>query len=262
MSSSCSGVFSLASLPVRWKHGAVPVIGLTGAIGGGKSQVAALLGKRGAVVIDADRVGHEVLEHPEVRRQVIERFGAGVVEHGLDAVATLGPINRQALGSLVFAARPALDDLEAIVHPQMRQQFEAIIDRESVRGHAPAVVLDAAILLEAGWDKLCDLLVFVDASQPVRLQRVARGRGWTAEALQAREAAQWPRERKLSRADIVIHNDSSLEILDQNVDRLFRLATELKSLDSRSSGTSASSRLSGSASGFSRAATLQPGDPR
>ena len=262
MSSSCSDAFSLASLPGRWKHGAIPVIGLTGAIGGGKSQVAALLDKRGAVVIDADRVGHEVLEHPEVRRQVIERFGAGVVEHGPDAAATLGPINRQALGSLVFAARPALDDLEAIVHPQMRQQFEAIIDRESVRGHAPAVVLDAAILLEAGWDKLCDLLVFVDASQPLRLQRVAHGRGWTAQALQAREAAQWPRERKLSRADIVIHNDSSLETLDQNVDRLFRLVTDRESFDLRVSGTSASSRLSGAASGFSAVVTLQPGDPR
>jgi len=131
-----------------------------------------------------------------------------------------------------------------------------------VRGCAPAVVLDVAILLEAGWDNLCDLVVFVDASQPVRLHRVARGRGWTAEVLQAREAAQWPRERKLSRADLVIHNDSSLEILDQNVDRFFRLATDRKSLDSRTSGTPASSRLSGSASSFSAAATLQPGDPR
>ncbi len=229
MSSSCSGVFSLASLPGRWKHGMVPVIGLTGAIGGGKSQVAALLGKRGAVVIDADRVGHEVLEHPEVRRQVIERFGAGVAEHGPDAAETPGSINRQALGSIVFAAKPAIDDLEAIVHPRMRQQFEAIIDRESVRGCVPAVVLDAAVLLEAGWDNLCDLVVFVDAAQPVRLQRVARGRGWTAAVLQAREAAQWPRESKLNRADIVIHNDSSLETLDRNVDRLFRMATDRQS---------------------------------
>ncbi len=223
MSSSSSDAFSLASLPGRWKHGAVPVIGLTGSIGGGKSQVAALLGKRGAVVIDADRVGHEVLEHPEVRRQVIERFGALVAEHEPDAAATPGPINRRALGSIVFAARPALDDLEAIVHPRMRRQFEAIIDRESVRGHVPMVVLDAAVLLEAGWDDLCDLSVFVDAPQPARLERVARSRGWTAEVLQAREAAQWPREHKLSRADIVIHNDSGFEILDQNVDRLFRL---------------------------------------
>ena len=184
--SSCSGVFSLASLPDRWKHDTVPVIGLTGAIGGGKSQVAVLLGKRGAVVIDADVVGHAVLERPEVRRQVIERFGAGVVGHGPNASATLGPINRQALGSIVFASRPALEDLEAIVHPLMRRQFEEIIDRESVRGDAPAVVLDAAILLEAEWDDLCDLLVFVDASQQVRLERVARGRSWTAEDLQVR----------------------------------------------------------------------------
>jgi dephospho-CoA kinase len=201
------------------------VIGLTGAIGGGKSQVAALLGRKGAVVIDADCVGHEVLDYPEVHRQVIERFGAGVVEHGPDAAAH-GSINRRALGSIVFAARPALEDLEAIVHPRMRRQFEAIIDRESVRGRAPMVVLDAAVLLEAGWDNLCDLLVFVDASQPVRLQRVSRSRGWTAAVLQAREAAQWPSEQKLSRADIVIQNDSSLEILDQNVDRLWRLVTD------------------------------------
>ncbi len=226
MSSSCADALSLASFPVRWKNGAVPVIGLTGAIGGGKSQVAALLGKRGAVVIDADRVGHEVLDRPEVRRQVIERFGAGVVEHGPDAGARPGSINRQALGSIVFAARPALVDLEAIVHPPMRQQFAAIIDREKVRGCTPMIVLDAAVLLEAGWDDLCDLLVFVDASQPVRLQRVSRARGWTAAVLQAREAAQWPREQKLSRADIVIHNDSTPELLDQNVARLCRLVTD------------------------------------
>ena len=108
----------------------------------------------------------------------------------------------------------------------MRQQFEAILDRESMQGSAPMIVLDAAVLFEAGWDSLCDLLVFVDASQPIRLERVARGRGWNAEVLQAREAAQWPRENKLSRADLVIHNDLSLEILDQNVDRLFRLASD------------------------------------
>ena len=119
-------------------------------------------------------------------------------------------------------------------------------------GKAPAVVLDAAILLEAGWDSLCDLVVFVDASQPVRLERVARDRGWTAEVLQAREAAQWPRDRKLGRADIVIHNDSSLEILDQNVDRLFRLVTDREHLASRVSATSASSRLSCSAIGARR----------
>ena len=125
----------------------------------------------------------------------------------------------------------------------------------------PAVVLDAAILLEAGWDNLCDLVVFVDASQPVRLHRVARvAAGLRRFSMPARPPS-GPRAQA-SRAEIVIHNDSSLEILDQNVDRLFRLATDRKSLDSRTSGTPASSRLSGSASSFSAAATLQPGDPR
>jgi dephospho-CoA kinase len=258
--SSCFGVFSMASLPDRWQHGAVPVLGLTGAIGGGKSQVASLLGKRGAFVIDADLVGHEVLEQPEICRQVIERFGPGVLGHGADAAVAPVSINRRALGSIVFASRQALDDLEAIVHPPMRRRFEVLIEREAVRGKAPAVVLDAAILLEAGWDSLCDLVVFVDASLPVRLQRVARDRGWTEEVLQNREAVQWPRDRKLGRADIVIHNDSTLEILDQEADRLFRLVTGRELLDSRVSATSGSSRLSCSAAGIRAPVTLQPGD--
>ncbi len=167
MSSSRSGVFALPALPDRWNHHAVPVIGLTGAIGAGKSQVAALLGQRGAVVIDADIVGHEVLERSDVHRQVIDRFGAAVLGKRTDA-ATSGPIDRRALGSIVFASRQALNDLEAIVHPPMRQEFQTIIDRERSRPEAPAVVLDAAILLEAGWDSLCDLVVFVAAARPVR----------------------------------------------------------------------------------------------
>ncbi len=244
--SFCSRVYSMTRLPDRWKHGTVPVIGLTGVIGAGKSQVAALLAKRGAVVIDADRMGHEVLEQPDVRRQVIDRFGAGVLAHGPGTTGTPGPINRQVLGAIVFESRHALDDLEAIVHPPMRQQFEQIIERETSRGIAPAVVVDAAILLESGWDKLCDLVVFVDAPRPVRLERVARGRGWTAEVLNTREAAQWSRDLKLGQAHFVIQNDSSLEILDQNVERLFRLVTRREPLDSHVFGTTVSNRLSGS----------------
>jgi dephospho-CoA kinase len=260
MSSSCADAFASVSLPDRWKHGAVPVIGLTGEVGGGKSRVATLLGRRGAVVIDADVVGHKVLERPVVRRQVIERFGAGVVSSVADPGAAPGPIDRGALGSIVFAAKSALHDLEAIVHPEMRQQFEAIIDREAARGLAPAVVLDAAILLEAGWDDLCDLVVFVAAPLPCRLQRVARERGWTADVLQARAAAQWPGDTKRSRANVVLHNDSSLELLDQNVDRLFRLVRDREFFDS--SDAAASDRFVGSACKSSGAVPLLPGDAR
>ena len=134
-------------------------------------------------------------------------------------------IDRGALGSIVFSDPAARHDLEAIVHPEMLRRFEAAIERETDRGLAPAIILDAAILLEAGWDQLCDLVVFVDASWSARLDRVARDRGWTAEVLRAREAAQWPADAKRERADIRIRNDASLEALEQNVDLLIKVAT-------------------------------------
>jgi hypothetical protein len=89
----------------------------------------------------------------------------------------------------------------------MRSRFIDVIESEQLRGRAPAVVLDAAILLEAGWGDLCDRIVFVEASWPVRLARVARSRGWSAEALRAREDAQWSCERKKAAADVVLTND-------------------------------------------------------
>lgn len=204
--------------PRRWKHGAIPVIGLTGAIGGGKSRFAALLGQRGAALIDADAVGHEVLEEPPIKRQLVQRFGPDVLRWEESGAARR--VDRQVLGSLVFADPAARRDLEAIVHPEMLCRFEAAIEREARRGLAPAIVVDAAILFEAGWDRLCDLVVFVDAPFPVRLGRVGRDRGWTAEVLQAREAAQWPIDAKRERAGVWVRNDASLEALEQNVDRL------------------------------------------
>ncbi len=209
------------SCSTRWKLGAVPVIGLTGGIGSGKSQVAAFLGERGAVVIDADAVGHQVLLQPEVQRQIVARFGIEVLRPGEDESPQGARVDRRALGAIVFADRVALRDLEAILHPRMRRQFEAIIGREVERGQAPAIVLDAAILLEAGWDGLCDLVVFVDAPYPVRLNRVARSRAWTAEVLEARERAQWPADIKKKRADLRLCNKAGLESLKQNVDHLF-----------------------------------------
>ena len=194
------------------------MIGLTGTVGAGKSAVAARLADRGAVVIDADAVGHETLRRPEVAAQVGARFGSGV----LDAE---GAVDRRALGRLVFADPCARRDLEALVHPPMFEAFERAI-ADAVRGEARFVVLDAAILLETGWDRACDLVVFVDAPRPMRLERVGASRGWTDEQLRARESAQWTGERKKSRSDYVLLNDGSPSRLDQEVDRLLAWAGE------------------------------------
>jgi dephospho-CoA kinase len=203
-----------------WKHGPIPVIGLIGAIGGGKSQVASLLAARGAFVLDADAVGHELLNQRPVRERVVARFGNAILAPGSDESAP-PTINRRALGAIVFADPAALRDLETILHPRMRKTFERAIARTVRRGRAPAVVLDAAILLEAGWDSLCDRVVFVDAPRDQRLTRLAAQRGWSDETLAARERAQWPAERKRGMADTLVLNDAGLDQLETAVTRLW-----------------------------------------
>jgi dephospho-CoA kinase len=221
-----------------WKYGPIPVIGLIGGIGAGKSRVAALLAEAGAAVIDADVVGHALLDQRPVRELVTARFGPQVLaprepaaepeteagtgtdaeaEANSEANADAVRVDRRVLGAIVFSDPAALRQLESILHPRMRRTFERAIARTVRRGQARAVVLDAAILLEAGWDTLCDRVVFVEASADRRLARLAAARGWTAETLAKREAAQWPLERKFSRADRVIVNDHDHD-QDQELD--------------------------------------------
>ncbi len=202
-----------------WKHGTIPVLGLIGAIGGGKSRAAAILAGRGALVIDADRVGHSVLRRRSVRERLVARFGDAILDRS--AAAGSPAIDRRALGTIVFADPEALAALESIVHPLMRRSFERMIARAERRGRVPAIVLDAAILLEAGWHDLCDQIVFVDAPRDQRLARLAAQRGWSADRLAARERVQWPAEVKRRRADAVVVNDASLERLEAALEALW-----------------------------------------
>lgn len=189
-----------------WKNGPIVVIGVTGLIGAGKSLVTGILAEEGALTLDADSVGHALLNQRPVREPVIARFGRTIVA---PAVEPGGPptIDRRALGAIVFADPSALRDLEAILHPRMRGTFERAIARAARRGKERGVVLDAAVLFEAGWNSLCDRVVFVDAPRDQRLARVASSRGWTDEMLTAREKTQWAGERKRALADVVVSND-------------------------------------------------------
>jgi len=204
----------------RRKRGDVPVVGLTGGVGGGKSAATAMLGERGAIVIDADAVGHEALRRPEVFERLVDRFGPGVLaEVGPGGEAAVATIDRRALGKIVFADTSARRDLEAIVHPVMIADFERSIAEAQRDGAAPAVVLDAAILLESGWDQECDVVVFVDAPREERRARVERTRGWSRADFEAREAAQMPCDAKRRRADYVLPNVAGMAELAVEVDR-------------------------------------------
>ena len=193
-----------------WRNGPIPVVGLIGGIGSGKSVAASILAGLGAFVLDADAIGHVLLEQSPCRDRVLERFGEAI----LDPFGDFGvrrSIDRKALGAIVFSNPGSLRDLEAILHPAMRKTFEKAIARESRRGNVPLVVLDAAILYEAGWDTLCDSVVFVDASPEARLARLETSRGWSAEGLVAREKIQGPLEEKRRQADHLLPNDGPLD---------------------------------------------------
>jgi dephospho-CoA kinase len=211
------------------KHGKLAVIGLIGGIGGGKSSVAALFEAAGAIVIDADLVGHELLNEPRVLGHIVDRFGTAVLSEKSAGPELPSVIDRKALATIVFADPTARRDLEEILHPRMRTSFEAVIEQESKskKSEKSAVVLDAAILLEAGWDDLCDLIVFVDAPRDERMRRVQAQRGWSRDIFEAREKAQWPCDKKRRRADLVITNDAGVDGLKERVERIVARLAEL-----------------------------------
>jgi dephospho-CoA kinase len=189
-------------------------LGLVGGIASGKSLVADCFRDLGAVVLDADRAGHAVLREPDVIAALVERWGNQVLE-------PTGQINRKAVAQIVFAGGHEDDKsfLEGIIHPRIEQALERELEQaRAASPPPPALVIDAALLIEAGWDKFCDMIVFVDAPRDVRLER-AVSRGWSTEQFAAREAAQLPVEEKRKRADVVIRNVRTLE----NVREVVRL---------------------------------------
>jgi dephospho-CoA kinase len=200
-------------IPGAQKGKSKPVIGLIGGIGAGKSQVAAVFARKGARVIAADDIAHNALRQPELRQQVVERWGADLLDRE-------GQIQRKRLGAIVFADAEERRALEGILHPWIRQRIRAEVEAAEAGPSVHLVVLDAAIMLEMGWNEICDWLVYIDAPRPIRLQRVAQQRGWSVQEVEARERAQMPLTDKVARADHVLDNSGSLEHLERQVDEL------------------------------------------
>ncbi|MGH7169806.1 MAG: dephospho-CoA kinase [Gemmataceae bacterium] len=192
------------------------VIGLIGGIGSGKSQVAAAFARQGARIIAGDQLGQAALRDPAIRARVASRWGEAILEKG-------GEIDRRRLGAIVFANPVERKALEAIAHPWIRRHILADIEAARQDPSVPLIVLDAAIMLEAGWNEVCDRLVYIEAPRAVRLQRVAHQRGWNEKEVDARERAQLPLTEKVVRADHVLDNSASLEHLNRQVTDLIHL---------------------------------------
>lgn len=196
----------------------LPVVGLIGGIGSGKSAVARwVAGRRNVAMIDGDSIGHDVLKSTPVKNHIRTCFGHSVFDEK-------GDIIRAALGREVFGSNPrrrqAREKLERIVHPEIRKLIESEIAGYRAAGTVEAVILDAAVLLEAGWNDLCDSVVFVDAPRETRLQRVAQTRGWSEEEFLEREASQLPLDDKRTTADHTIDNSGDLEQAGTQLERI------------------------------------------
>ena len=191
-----------------------PVIGLVGGIGAGKSTVAAEFSRLGCCAIDADAVGHAVLRESDVRQAVAETFGGGV----LDAA---GEVDRKALAGVVFQHEAALAKLNALTHPRIAARISQRVADAQRDEAVAAVVLDAAVLLEAGWDHVCTVCVFVSAPNAARRDRVRENRGWDEAAWAGREKTQFSLDKKASRCEYTVDNSSDIPHLRQQVEEVF-----------------------------------------
>ncbi len=179
----------------------LPVIGLAGGIGSGKSEVARILASLGCFVIDSDKEAKEALDRQEVRDQLVNWWGRGI----LDAS---GLVNRRAVADIIFKSDKDRAALEALVHPLVRAR-RADLRKQAQATGAKAAVIDAPLLFEAGVDAECDAVIFVDAPRQVRLKRISETRNWGEAELTRRERAQLPLDEKRQRSTLTIVNDGS-----------------------------------------------------
>ena len=195
------------------------IIGLTGGIASGKSVVSGMLAARGALVIDADKVGHEAYAPGSgCYKQVIAAFGD-------DIVADDRQIDRRKLGARVFGDPGQRKKLESIVWPWMRHTMQERFAKLRADG-VPVVVLEAAVLIEADWVPLSDEVWVVTVPPAVARERIVSRNGLSAEQADQRIAAQLSNDERTAKAEVVIDNSGTLEDLERRVDEAWRRLQE------------------------------------
>jgi len=182
------------------------IIGLTGPIASGKSEVAKILGRHGALVIDADEIGHQImLPQKKVWHEIVKAFGVKVLNRG-------GKVNRKKLGRIVFSSKAELGKLDRIMHPEMKNVIGKMINQSREK----IVVVNAAVLKEVGLLPLVDKVIAVLAGRKTRIRRLMKS-GLSKSDAVARIRAQAKASNYRRIADVVIENDRSLRDLREKV---------------------------------------------
>ena len=190
-------------------------IGLTGGIGSGKSEASGILRELGALVIDADIVGHETYRSGQPAwDEIVEAFGGEVI--GSD-----GEVDRRELGRIVFDDPGSLKRLTDIVWPKIREGLKDQMAGERDVGDTDVLVVEAAVLFEAGWENLFDEIWVVTAPEEDVLERLERQRNQKPEQTRARVRAQMTNEEREQRADVMVRNDEDRAALAATVKQLW-----------------------------------------
>ena len=199
------------------------LVGLTGGLASGKSTLASLLARRGAIVVDADELSRRAVAPgtPGLAR-IVDTFGREV----LDAS---GSLDRAALAAVVFADREKRRVLESIVHPEVFRLLGRVVN--GYRATDAVVVFDAPLIVETGFHEACDLVVVVSSPLEAQVARVVRTREMSEDEARKRIASQAPPAERERHADIVIRNDGTLDQLEEHVESLW------KELQQRASGS-------------------------
>jgi dephospho-CoA kinase len=191
------------------------VIGLTGGILSGKSTISQMLAEKGAVIIDADKIGHEAYKHHTKTWQDLRNaFGESIIKDDME-------IDRKKLGEIVFNDPQALARLNEIVHPRMHSMIKEEIER--LRGEGvDVVVLEAAVLIEANWTDLVDEVWAAVAPEEVAVKRLQNRGGLSEEQARARIRSQLSPEERAKHADVIIDTDCELSEVRAKVAELWQ----------------------------------------
>jgi len=194
--------------------GKKPIVGILGGVGSGKSTVAAEFVKLGCKVVDADKIAHDLLEKKAVGEKTIDLFGEIVLD-------STGKIDSKKLADIVFADADKLSSLNKIIHPLVLGRAEELIKQYNSQNEVKAIVLDMPLLVEVGWAKRCDKLIFVDCKRQLRVDRAKKMGVFDENQLKIRENFQISLDNKVAIADNTVDNNSDFSALARQVTDIF-----------------------------------------
>lgn len=191
------------------------IIGITGGIGTGKSTVLKILEEKyGFVVFEADKIGHELMKKGnKTYDKIVKHFGNEILDSDL-------VINRKALSDIVFHDNEKLNHLNNMIHPAVISKIKSEIEKYRLENGTDKFVIEAALLIESGCDKICDWVWYIYADTPVRIERLIKSRGMSEKQIDTVMKNQLEKEDFIKNTDYVIDNSGSIEDTDRQIKKL------------------------------------------